>query len=129
MSSKKQSETATDEQRAPRGLEGDYFAVIEVKDRREIKLLPPPPDPKLRHIGYPFLVRSFGIELLFQQVRCYLTLFGSVGPVFLYAYTAFQPRLAHEALNSLVVHEVASSPNGSSDTAIAISAIVSQEVV
>ena len=96
--------------------------VIEVKDRREIKLLPP--DPKLRHIGYPFLVRSFGIELPFQQVRRYLTLFASVGPVFLYAHTAFQLKLAHEALNSLVVHEVACSPNGSSDTAIAISALV-----
>ncbi len=51
-------------------------------------------------------------------------LFASIGAVFLYAHTAFQLKLAHEALNSLVVHEVARSPNGSSDTAIAISALV-----
>ena len=64
----------------------DQIAAAQIKDGREIELLPK--QAELCHIGDPFLVRPVRMEIPFQQVWCDFPHFSLVGMVFLHPDTA-----------------------------------------
>ena len=96
--------------------------VLPAEDGREIELFSE--QTELRHIGDPFLVRLFGMEILIQQIWCDFAHFTLVRTILLHPDTANQAQLLHKSLDSLMVQEEIALVKFCCNAAIAVSSFV-----
>ena len=96
--------------------------VLPAEDGREIELFSE--QTELRHIGDPFLVRLFGMEIPIQQIWYDFAYFSLVRTILLHPDTANQAQLLHKPLDSLVVQREFTLAKFCRNPAIAVSSFV-----
>lgn len=108
--------------RPPGRLECDDLAIMEVHDRRQVKLFAG--DAELGYVSGPLLVHALGGELPLQQVWCYASDLPLVGAVLLRPDQGLQSHLDHQPLDGLVVDRLSEPSDRSAHPTIAITPLV-----